>query len=78
MEEKMATHSGILTWRILWTEELGGLQYIGSQRSDMTEQLSTHAAKSQVFLKRGRRVRVSSGRNVTMEASDWTDVKKGP
>ena len=44
----------------------------------MTEQLSTHAAKSQVFLKRGRRVRVSSGRNVTMEASDWTDVKKGP
>lgn len=45
----------------------------------MTEQLSTHTAKSQVFLKRGRRVRVrvSSGRNVTMEASDWTDVK-GP
>ena len=22
----MATHSSILAWRILWTEELGGLQ----------------------------------------------------
>ena len=44
----------------------------------MTEPLSTHAAKSPVFLKRGRRVRVNSGRNVTVEASGWTDVKKGP
>ena len=25
------THSGILPWRIPWTEELGGLQSIGSQ-----------------------------------------------
>ena len=28
----MATHSGILAWRILWTEEPGGLQSMGSQR----------------------------------------------
>ena len=28
----MATHSRILAWRIPWTEELGGLQFIGSQR----------------------------------------------
>ena len=27
----MATHSGILAWRIPWTEDLGGLQSIGSQ-----------------------------------------------
>ena len=32
VEEKMATHSSILTWRIPWTEEPGGLQSIGSQR----------------------------------------------
>ena len=32
LEEGMATHSGILVWRILWTEEAGGLQSIGSQR----------------------------------------------
>ena len=28
----MATHSSILAWRILWTEEHGGLQSMGSQR----------------------------------------------
>ena len=28
----MAIHSSILAWRILWTEEHGGLQSIGSQR----------------------------------------------
>ena len=27
-----ATHSTILAWRILWTEESGGLQSIESQR----------------------------------------------
>ena len=32
LEEDMATHSSILAWRIPWTEELGGLQLIGSQR----------------------------------------------
>ena len=31
MKEGMATHSSILAWRILWAEELGGLQPIGSQ-----------------------------------------------
>ena len=28
----MATHTSILAWRILWTEEPGELQSIGSQR----------------------------------------------
>ena len=28
----MATHSSILAWEILWTEEPGGLQPMGSQR----------------------------------------------
>ena len=28
----MATHSSILSWRIPWTEEPGGLQSIESQR----------------------------------------------
>ena len=28
----MATHSSIRAWRIPWTKEPGGLQYIGSQR----------------------------------------------
>ena len=29
----LATHSSILAWRILWTEEPGGLQSTGSQRA---------------------------------------------
>ena len=32
LKKEMATHSSILAWRILWTEEPGGLQPMGSQR----------------------------------------------
>ena len=32
LQEGMATHSGILAWRIPWIEEPGWLQYIGSHR----------------------------------------------
>ena len=32
LEEKTATHSSILAWRIPWTKEPGGLQSMGSQR----------------------------------------------
>ena len=32
LEKEMATHSSILTWRIPWTEDPGGLQSVGSQR----------------------------------------------
>ena len=31
-EERIATHSRILAWRIPWTEEPGGLRSMGSQR----------------------------------------------
>ena len=32
----MATHATILVWEIPWTEELGGLQSVGSQELDRT------------------------------------------
>ena len=32
LEKEMATHYGILTWKIPWAEEPGGLQSIGPQR----------------------------------------------
>ena len=32
LEKGMATQSSILAWRIPWTEELSGLQSMGSQR----------------------------------------------
>ena len=40
LEEEMATHSSILAWRIPWTEEPGGVQFIVLQRRT---QLSTAA-----------------------------------
>ena len=32
METAMATHSSVLAWKILWTEESGGLPSMGSHR----------------------------------------------
>ena len=32
MKKSMAAHSSILAWRVAWTEDPGGLQFIGSQR----------------------------------------------
>ena len=40
LEKEMATHSSILAWRLPWTEEPGGLQFIGLQKSDTTEWLT--------------------------------------
>ena len=48
---KMATHSSILAWEIPWTEELGGLQSVGSQESDTTEHTHTHTHTHTLKLK---------------------------
>ena len=32
LEQEMATHSCILSWKIKWTEEPGGLQSTGLQK----------------------------------------------
>ena len=40
LEEEMATHSSILAWKILWTEDPGGLQSTGSQsRTQLSKKL---------------------------------------
>ena len=44
LEEEMATNSNILAWKILWTEDPGGLQSMGSQRVNQdltTEHINT-------------------------------------
>ena len=38
----MVTHSSSLAWRIPWKEKPGGLQSMGLQRLDTTEQLTLH------------------------------------
>ena len=42
LEKEMAAHSSILAWRIPWTEEPSGLQFMGSQGSGTTSQLNHH------------------------------------
>src|SRR5574341_156566 len=42
LEKEMATHSSSLAWRIPWTEEPGGLQFMGLLESDTTERLHCH------------------------------------
>ena len=37
LEKGMATHSSILAWRILWTENPVGLSLWGRKESDTTE-----------------------------------------
>ena len=41
LEKEMATHSSTLAWKILWTEEPGRLQSMGSQ-SQTRQQLHFH------------------------------------
>ena len=41
LEQEMATHSGILAWKIPWTEESGRLQSMGHKESDATEHART-------------------------------------
>ena len=49
LEEGMATHSSILAWRILWTEESGGLQCVGSQRAGHSRATEHACAASSAF-----------------------------
>ena len=42
LEEGMAIHSSILTWRIPWTEEPGGYSSWSLKESGKTEQLMTN------------------------------------
>ena len=50
LEEDMATHSSILAWKILWTEEPVRLQSMGLQRvGDITLPTKFHLIKAMVF-----------------------------
>ena len=40
--KEMATHSSLLAQKSPWTEELGGLQSMRSQRIDTTDRAYTH------------------------------------
>ena len=51
-EKEMAIHSNILAWRIPWTEELGGVQSMGSQRDGHgPEKVSFHSSLKKCNIK---------------------------
>ena len=56
LELEMATHSNILAWKISWTQEADGLQFMGSQKElDTTEWLKQKQQSSLtgIFIRRG-------------------------
>ena len=53
LEEGRATHSSILAWRISWTEEPGGLQFMRSQRVGH-DLLTKHTWVSVGYLEQGQ------------------------
>ena len=65
MEKETATHSSILAWEILWKEESGRLQSMGSQESNTTLQLNDSIIlnrRLKAFLQRsGKRKKVDIG-----------------
>ena len=70
----MATHSGILAWRILCTEEPGGLQSMGSHRK---KQKSTRRHGSEEVLTRSLKS-AGTGRRLALllrvaDSSDLTN-----
>ena len=44
----MAAHSTILAWRVLWTEEPGGLWSTGSQKESDLAVATEHAAQHNI------------------------------
>ena len=44
----MANHCSILAWGIPWTEEPGGLQFIGVTESDTTYRINNNNNKEQI------------------------------
>ena len=54
--EEMATRSSVLTWGILWTEEPGGLQSVGSQSRTRLKRLSISSSivvQTELSVRRG-------------------------
>ena len=75
LEEVTATHSNFLAWRIPWTEEPGGLQFIRSHRvrhnwSDLAHTYTLHIWQLQrVNLKNSHHKKIKFGDYVMMDSN---------
>ena len=81
LEKERATHSHIFAWRIPWTEETGGLQFMGSQGvgcDQATEQQQRVISQSspQVWLNTGPKLTVKD-QKLCPQLSGKPDTCKG-
>ena len=73
LEKEMATHSSMLAWKILWTEERGRLQSMGSQRVRQDWATSLHFKLWQVH----RTIREETALPETVFGANREDGDKG-
>ena len=84
----MATHSSILAWRIPWTEEPRGLQFMGSQRvsRDLAHMPGQQWPSAAAGLKQARQVDIvhpghysrHKVNHVRFFATPWTGARQAP
>ena len=70
----MAPHSSILAWKVPWTEEPGGLQSMGSLKSDTTERLHFHFSLSCIGEENGNPLQCSCLENPRDRGPWWAVV----
>ena len=70
----MAPHSSTFAWKILWMEEPGGLQSMGSLESDTTEQLHFHVTLSCIGEGNGNSLQCSCLENPRDGGAWWAAV----
>ena len=73
-EKAMAPHSSTLAWKIPWMEEPGGLQSMGSLRSDTTEWLHFHFSLSCIGEGNGNLLQCSCLENPRDGGAWWAAV----
>ena len=74
MEKAMAPHSSALAWKILWMEEPGGLQSMGSLRVGQAERLHFHFPLSCIGDGNGNPVQCSCLENPRDGGAWWAAV----
>ena len=75
LEKEMASHSSTLAWKIPWTEEPGGLQYVGSQRVGH-DWVYTHTLGSRTFYF-SMYSHTISGHILFTQMNDWQMTRLG-
>ena len=70
----MAPHSSTFAWKILWTEEPGRMQSMGSLESDMTEQIHFHFSLSCIGEGNGNPLQCSCLENPRHVKAWWAAV----